>query len=428
MVNAVNKLIEDLASQKIEDPENVDTISDARKRKLELLILNLKRIKDNPDLAKLQIDLLITYTQSLQKYYEKKISYREYLKSTNNIDSKEINKKINLVIEQLNRISTAVYLEPTVRELKKEKVNDTVIKEAMELPQEIDTISKVKMNIINNVHNFGNSPLDKEQIFKLILLRIATHAHSENIPVPEVNRIRRHYESSGEPSSYEQTLDLTKLIKEFTVRLNTIYPNHKKLFLARDGIILYEAQITMYRTSCDIIYISRDTIKEYFDLFSKDLDSVISKQGVNNSESIIEELKEIFMSKYNSNEHYKTIFESIIKYIGPYFNHKTVFVDSSSKSIPIILCAMSRIFYPNFDFKAYFFSTIYTDPNVGFILGKNDNKLDMLADYVEFDQAHSSMLPWYIQKFIPIPNKRMKQQQAYMTHLVLQSTLHSSFI
>ena len=428
MVNAVNRLIEELASDKFDESTGLEFLDDKRKKKLNLLVVNLKRIRGRLDLELLPINLLTDYVNSLQKYYEKKISFRDYLKASNNADAKEINKKIDQVIEQLNRVSTAVYVEPMVKELIKSGVNDSIIKEAIEIPDMTGGMNKIRSHVINSVAVFGHSPLNKEQIFNLVLLRIAASAHSENIPVPEVNKIRRHFDSEDEPSSYSHTQKLTRLIKEFTIRLNCVYPNYKKLFLARDGIILYEAQITLHRTSCDLIYVSRDTIKDYFSLFSGDLDLVISKVGLNHAEALIEGLYERFLSYYKSNDSYKRIFDSIITYLKPFIDNNTVFVDSSSKSLPIILCAIAKIFYPSYDFKAYFYCTIYEDPKVGFILGRKDFIVDMLPDYVEYDASNSSIFPWYIQKFIPIANKRMKQQQAYMAHLVLQSELHSSII
>ena len=53
------------------------------------------------------------------------------------------------------------------------------------------------------------------------------------------------------------------------------------------------------------------------------------------------------------------------------------------------------------------------------------NKFEVYTT-VEFDKERSSIIP-YIQKLLPIKLRtgKMKQPQAYMVHLVLQSVLHS---
>jgi hypothetical protein len=216
-------------------------------------------------------------------------------------------------------------------------------------------------------------------------------------------------------------------IKQFTIKMNERYRDYKKLFLARDGFILYEAQITMFNDNSDIIYVSRDTLQEYFNMLKEQLDLVIKRRGISNIENIIHDLVVVYRNLYDSDHTYHALFDSLIRYLRNYFANKLLFVDSSSMTLPVVLAAISKMFNPEMDVKVYFFSTIYTDHNAGYLIGQTKNfSVDMMPDYVEYDKDRSSVIP-YVPKLLPIFIKtgKMKQPQAYMTHLVLQSILRS---
>jgi len=427
MVNAVNQLIKEITSEKLDENLDISWFDEKRKVKLQLLIKNLERVRSYPNLDDLQLKRLTSFLYILLKYYKKKIEYKELLRIYSGATSKKINDEVDSIILKLRNLTTSIFVENIIRELLQLGVNQKLINEALTIPELHRGINEIKLHIKNSINNFSSQSLDKEVIFKLCLIRIAAHCNEEKLDIPKVQMIRKQFDSEGKPSSYEMSKKVCVNIKDFTLKLNNLYENYKKLFLARDGFILYEAQLTLYKNSSDIIYVSRDTLGKYFKFLNNKLDESINKEGINNVGAIITDLHNNLLKLYNSDEEIKSLFNSLIRYLKSYLDVNTVFVDSSSRSLPVILCAICKIFYPKFDFRVYFFSTIYQDTKAGYLLGQKENYIvDMMPEYVEFDKERSSIIP-YIQKLLPIKLRtgKMKQPQAYMVHLVLQSVLHS---
>ncbi|PIZ50640.1 hypothetical protein COY27_06550 [Candidatus Woesearchaeota archaeon CG_4_10_14_0_2_um_filter_33_13] len=426
MVDAVNQLIKQLVADKFDPNSDLIWFNKDRQVKIQLLIQNLERIKSRNKLNILNLKGLYGYIYPLLKYYRKQISYKEFLRITHHATAKSINEQIDITIANLRRLIQAVYIDSLVKELREEGVNERLIREALTIPSVHGGINVVKQHIISTTYLFGKAPLNKEQIFKLYVLRGAVHCHYEKIDLTILKSIRTYFDSNKQTSSsYSQTLDLSQLIKKATIKLNQLYGDHKKLFLARDGFILYEAQITLFNNNSDIVYVSRATLKDYFKILHTELLKVIKVVGMNNVEKIILTLSKHFQ-ELNKEEYMALFFQSIMRYLKVYIKPKTVFVDSSSHSIPVILAAICKLFYPNYEYNVYFVTTSYNDRTAGYLINRKDTYIvDMLPDYVDYDETKSSIIP-YFHKLLPITlKKKWKQPQAYMAHLVLQSVLRS---
>lgn len=426
VVQAVNRLIKDLVAERFDETQDLSWFDNKRFTNISLLIQNLQRVRQRKDLTGLQLNKLALWLDDLLRYYSKKITYPEFLERQGNVTPQEINKHIDAIINQLVTLARSVYVEPLVQQLLEEGVNKAIIDDALTI-HNLTTIDMIKHYIQLISKQFGTTSLTKEQVFNLILIRIATHIHEESLPMPQVEKIAAQFNSPSKPSSYELTKKLAENIRTFTAQLNEEYPDHTKLFLARDGFVLYEAYITLFSTPANIIYVSRDTLQHYFKTLQDPLNNAITKHGLGNVHVLINELTQQYFLMYERDASFKSFCNSIMQYLAPYLTPKTVFVDSSSRTLPLVLAALSKIMYPNYDFQVYFHTTIYTDPHAGFRTGKeNDYFIDMLPDYVAYDQENSGIIP-YIQRILPIPLRTggMKQPQAYMVHLVLQSVLHS---
>ena len=424
MVNAVNQLIAQLIKEKYDLSVDLQWFTNERVAKLELIIQNLERIRSRPDLKNLGLDPLLNYLSPLLSYYKQKISYKQFLKVANYASAETINEQIDRVVANLRSLLRYLFVEQILEELRSKGVRKELIEEAMIVPDLAGGINKIKIHILQTIHAFGTAPLDKEVIFKLSVLRIATHLHTEKLKLPDIKVLRRFYEEKKGPSNYQENREAAILIKSATVRLNELYPNHKKLFLARDGLILYEAQLTLFKDSCDVIYISRDTLGAFFKVLEKELRGAIEEEGIGDVEKLIRNLRERY-TQLQINPKIKEITKSLLRYLTPYLSSKTVFVDSSSRSLPVILSALCSLYYPKNEYRAFFCTTIYTDQRAGYLLGEEKNYVvDMIPDYVQFHAEKSSLLP-YVAKLLPFGSKLMKQPQAYTAHLILQSVLHS---
>ncbi|MBI4152258.1 hypothetical protein HY495_00985 [Candidatus Woesearchaeota archaeon] len=424
MVSAVNQLITQLIREKYDLSVDLHWFTPDRITKLELLIQNLERIKSRPDLKNLKLDSLLAYLSPLLSYYKRKITYKQFLKIANYASAETINKQIDQVVTNLRGLLRYLYVEQILEELHTKNVRKELIEEAMMVPDLRGGIDNIKHHILQSIHAFGTVPLDKEVIFKLSVLRIATHLHAEKLKLPDVKVLRKFYEEKKGPSNYQENREVAIIVKSAIVRLNELYPRHKKLFLARDGLILYEAQYTLFRDNCDVIYISRDTLGVFFKVLEKELGKAIEDEGMNDVEKIIRNLRNRY-HQLQTNPRIKEIIRSLVRYLTPYLSSKTVFVDSSSRSLPVILSALCSLYFPEKEYKVFFCTTIYTDPRAGYILGEEKNYVvDMIPDYVQFHAEKSSLIP-YVAKLLPHGGKMMKQPQAYTAHLILQSILHT---
>jgi|GEM_PF-4215761 len=423
MENEINQLIDDIFSEKLNPDIDLGWFDDKKITNIKLLIQNLERVRSRKDFSYIKIDSLKNNLSLLLQYYLKKVSYKELVINLRYHSPVEINRDIDDIILKLKNLDHIVFADGLITKLLNAGVNNSLISEAMTVPEIEGGIDKVKNFIVMSIGRFGKTPLGKEEIFNLVLLRIMTNFHMANMKMPAVNQIREHFDGENTASSYKSSVQISDIVEKSVIKLIRLYPNYNKLFLARDGLIMYEAAIALGQSNCDVIYVSRDTLGGYFKKLTDELDLIIGDVGVDDMDKIIQRLVSRFKVLYSRDAYYSKIFTTLYTYLKSYIKPNTVFVDSSSKTLPVVLCALCKMFYPLYDFRPFFSFTIYTQSNVGLITGQKDFSVDMMPDYVEYASKKSSLFP-YIQKFSSSQQK-MKKEQAYMTHLVLLSTLRS---
>ena len=157
-----------------------------RVTKLELIIQNLERIRSRPDLKNLGLDPLLNYLSPLLSFYKQKISYKQFLKVANYASAETVNEQIDLVVANLRSLLRYLFVEQILEELRSKGVRKELIEEAMTVPDLAGGINKIKLHIFQTIHAFGTAPLDKEVIFKLSVLRIAAHLHTERLKLPDI--------------------------------------------------------------------------------------------------------------------------------------------------------------------------------------------------------------------------------------------------
>ncbi len=425
MVNAVNQLIEKLLQETYGETIDSGWFTKDRTILLEVLLKNLERIRSRSDLDILKIGDLVSYLYPLIRRYKKGITLRDFLQIVRIRRDEKIKEQIDGAILNIKNLLHYISVSEVIAQLQAQSVTKRLLDEAMTIPDLHDVgLNKIKNYILIEISNFGKEPLSKEAIFLLSFLRIAAYSHQDQFPIPQIERCRHFYEVKRGPSNYDENKEVAIIVKAAIIKLNQLYPSHRKIFLARDAFVLYEAQITLFKDNSDLIYVSRSTLGPLFNLLNTELSHAIEEVGINDVESIILNLEQRLRLLSQKTE-IKDFFASLVRYVTPYVRPKTVFVDSSSRSLPVILAALCRIYFPNYDFKVFFAITVYNDPRIGYILNSPKNFIvDMLPEFMEFDPQRSKIIP-YIQKLFPSDSRKMKPVQAYQSHLVLQSVLHS---
>ncbi|MBW2972225.1 hypothetical protein KY359_04285 [Candidatus Woesearchaeota archaeon] len=225
--------------------------------------------------------------------------------------------------------------------------------------------------------------------------------------------------------NYKEVARTLDIVVAAVKKLHKMYAGHDIVFLARDGLIFYEAYLKMFPGEKDRIhlyYISRQTFNkgkihsEYVEqeiserLFNKIKDRVltpaIAKCGLGDVEAVIAECERLWaetMREQGSSKASRdeiTLLQEVATELMKYLetclkSDRVVFVDSSSKTFPVVLSGLCRMFFPRKSFHAFFAVTEYKDDAAGYLIGQKKNFItDYVADMVRYNPALSSAVPY----------------------------------
>lgn len=246
--------------------------------------------------------------------------------------------------------------------------------------------------------------------------------------------------------NYRLTRTVIRTVKEAVRALDVRYANSDILFLARDGLLFYEAFLHEFPNKAaraHVIYVSRATLnvdkvgEDYVwcepvdDAFSGLkrylLAPAVKELGYTNIEPVIDTVKEridgyLRRSAPNRARSAALFFQSLASELYTYLrghigSRTVVFFDSSSQTFPVLLSAFSRLMFPNAKFEAFFGITPFLNPSAGFLRGKTGVYFtDMLSDSVKFNHKRSSVLPYDPHISAASLERRTK---AFLAHLLI---------
>ncbi len=235
--------------------------------------------------------------------------------------------------------------------------------------------------------------------------------------------------------NYRLTVSTLDTVVAATKLLHERFAGYDIVFLARDGLIFYEAYLKMFpkeKKRLHLYYISRQTLnrgkihseyteqqisEELFREMKEDiLVPAIEKHGLGDIEAVIRECtarwSEVLGRTPEGSDAdkgrvmlMKEVATEIVRYLEPCLkSDRVVFFDSSSKTFPVVLSGLCRMFYPRKDIRAFFAVTGFKDKEAGYLTGKKESFVtDYIADMVKYNAALSSVVPYKAEMKLSTP-------------------------